>query len=79
MVLYYTNQCPHTDKYAPLVKSLAERRGSTLRLLKLETTEQAQNAPAPFTTYSFFFNGKFVTNEIFGEKKFEKFMDERGL
>lgn len=79
MVLYYSNQCPHTDKYAPLIQAIAERRSTTVNLRKIETTEQAQNAPAPFTTYSFFYNGDFVTNEIFGEKKFEKFLDEHGL
>ncbi|MGO0807128.1 YoaP domain-containing protein, partial [Clostridioides difficile] len=37
--------------------------------------KEAQNAPAPFTTYSLFFNGEFVTNEILSEKKIEKFLD----
>ncbi|WP_334293744.1 YoaP domain-containing protein [Clostridioides difficile] len=27
------------------------------------------------TTYSLFFNGEFVTNEILSEKKIEKFLD----
>jgi len=79
MVLYYSNQCPHTDKYAPVIRDIAERRGTTVALRKFETGEQARNAPAPFTTYSFFYNGDFVTNEIFAEKKFEKFLDEHGF
>ena len=78
MVLYYSNQCPHTDKYAPILKETANARGADVKLIKIETMEQAQNAPAPFTTYSFFNNGKFVTNEIFSGKKFEKFLDENG-
>lgn len=79
MVLYYASQCPHTDKYAPLVRELAGRRGAAVKLVKLETTEQARNVPGPFTAYGFFFDGKFVTHEILGEKKFEKFMDDNGL
>lgn len=74
MVLYYSNQCPHTDKYAPIIKGIAEQHGTTVTLRKFETTEQAQNAPSPFTTYSFFYDGTFVTNEIFSEKKFENFL-----
>lgn len=74
MALYYSNQCPHTDKYAPVIKKIAEQHGTTVALHKIETTEQAQNAPAPFTTYSFFYNGSLVTNEIFSEKKFEDFL-----
>jgi GNAT superfamily N-acetyltransferase len=75
MVLFYSNQCPHTDKYAPLVKELAGQRGLAVTLHKIETAEQAQNAPAPFTTYSFFYNGDLVTHEIFSEKRFTKFLD----
>lgn len=79
LVLYYSNQCPHTDKYAPVLQDTAKARGVALEVRKLETTEAAQNAPCPFTTYSLFYNGEFVTNEILSAKKFEKFMDEKGL
>lgn len=79
MVLFYTNQCPHTEKYAPPLKEWAGKRGATIKLVKIETTEQAQKAPTPFTTYSFFYDGKFVTNEIFPEKKFNKFLDSVGV
>jgi N-acetylglutamate synthase-like GNAT family acetyltransferase len=75
MVLYYTNQCPHTNKYAPLIKSLAAQKGTEVKLIKLETKEQAQNAPTPFTAYSFFLDGRFVQNEIFSLAKFEKFLN----
>ena len=75
MVLYYTSQCPHTAKYAPVAEEIARQSGKPLILRKLETTEQAQAAPCPVTTYSFFNDGKFVTNEIFGEKKFVKYLE----
>jgi thiol-disulfide isomerase/thioredoxin len=78
MVLYYTNQCPHTDKYVPLIVNLAKERGAKISVHKLDTTEQAQSAPTPFTTYGFFHDGVFVTNEIFGPAKFKKFMDQKG-
>lgn len=78
MVLYYTNQCPHTDKYAPVLNDLAKIRGAGVTTIKIETKEQAQNAPAPFTTYSFYHDGKFVTNEIMSEKKFSKFLEGIG-
>ncbi len=76
IILYYSNQCPHTDKYAPLIKEIAKERGVALKLVEFEDTEQAQNAPSPFATYSLFLNGNFVTNEILSEKKFIKFLDE---
>lgn len=76
LVLYYTNQCPHTDKYAPLVAEIAKNQGRVLKLIKIETAEAAQAAPSPFTPYSLFSDGKFVTNEILSEAKFEKFLLE---
>ena len=79
MVLYYTNQCPHTDKYVPLIENLAAQRGASISVHKLETLEQAQSAPSPFTTYAFYYDGEFVANEIFGPAKFEKFLTEHGF
>ncbi|MNP65309.1 hypothetical protein D3C76_1608890 [compost metagenome] len=76
MVLYYTNQCPYTDKYAPLIRELAMERGIPCQLVKLESAAQAQKSPAPFTTYSLFYNGRFVTHEILTEKKFIDFLAE---
>lgn len=69
-VIYYSNQCPHTDKYAPLLQTAAKQRGVELQLVKIDSTEAARSAPTPFPTYSLFLNGKFVTNEILTEKKF---------
>ena len=79
LVLYYSNQCPHNEKYAPWIEKIAQARGVNFSLIKYETKMQAQDAPSPFTTYSFFYDGKFVTNEIFSDKKFIKFLEEKGL
>jgi ribosomal protein S18 acetylase RimI-like enzyme len=78
-VLYYTHQCPFTAKYVPLIEDVAKSKGIDLKVYCFETAEQAQNAPAPFTSYSLFFNGSFVTNEILSDKKFEKIITENRL
>jgi ribosomal protein S18 acetylase RimI-like enzyme len=77
IVLYYSNQCPHTEKYGGLIAEIAKVKGVPFSLVKYETGKDAQNAPAPFTTYSLFYDGKFVTNEILSEKKFIKFLEEK--
>lgn len=79
VVLYYTNQCPHTDKYAPIIEKAAEENGIAFKSIKIDTVEAAQNAPSPFTTYSLFIDGQFETNEILTEKKFLKILTDRGL
>lgn len=75
IVLYYSNQCPHTDKYVPIIEEMARQHGNAITVHKMETAEQAQKAPSPSTTYSLFYDGKFVTNEILGDNKFAKFLE----
>ena len=74
-VLYYTNQCPFTAKYVPVIENIAKEKGLDFKTVKIETTEQAQNAPSPFTAYSLFYNGEFVTHEILSDKKFIKILN----
>lgn len=77
--LYYTNQCPFTAKYVPILADMAKKKNIDLQVIPITTREQAQNAPIPFTTFSLFYNGEFITHEILSEKKFEKIMIEKGL
>lgn len=75
LALYYTCQCPFTAKYAPVVQAAAEGRGVPFRAIRLTSGEQARRAPSPFTAYSLFWEGKFVTHEILSEKKAEKILE----
>lgn len=79
VVVYYTNQCPHTEKYVPIIQEVALTERIPFKSIKIETAKQAQNSPCPFTTYSIFINGQFETNEILPEKKFLKIMENKKL
>lgn len=78
-VLYYTNQCPFTAKYVPIIEGMAKERGTDFQVIHIDTREKAQKAPSPFSTYSLFYDGEFVTHEILSEKKFEKILESKGL
>lgn len=78
-MLYYSNQCPFTVKYVTLIEEIAKARNVEIKIIKYETTEQAQNSFTPFTTYSLFYNGDFITNEILSDKKFIKLLKEKGI
>lgn len=78
-VLYYAHQCPFTAKYVPIIEAIAKEKCIPFQSIRLETTQQAQNAPSPFTSYSLFYNGGFVTHEILSDKKFEKIIADKGL
>lgn len=75
-VLYYTHQCPYTAKYAPLIENTAKEKKIPFKAILINSASEAKSAPAPFTTYSLFYNGEFVTNEILSDKKFEKLASE---
>lgn len=77
--LYYTGQCPFTAKYVPILEEMMRTRNAAFQTVHITTREQAQSAPVPFTTFSLFYNGRFITHEILSEKKFEKILAEKGL
>lgn len=77
--LYYTSQCPFTARYVPILEDMAKKRTVPFHSVHFITKEQAQNAPVPFTTFSLFYNGEFITHEIQSEKKFEKLLANKGL
>lgn len=69
-VLYYTDQCPFTYYWVPRVAEVAKAHDIPLKVIHITTKEEAQNTPAPVTTYALFFDGKFVTQSIQSDKKF---------
>lgn len=76
-VLYYSHQCPYTAKYVPLAEAVATEKGVPFKSILIETAQQAQSAPAPFTSYSLFYNGVFVTNEILSPNKFAAMIEAK--
>lgn len=76
--LYYTNQCPFTAKYVPVLEEMARARSAVFQAVHIQTREAAQSAPSPFTTFSLFYDGQLVTHEILSEKKFDKILTDRG-
>lgn len=75
VTVFYTNACPFTEYYVNTeLVAVTAKRGLSLDIRKLETRQQAQNHSVPFTLYSVFYHGKFVTQHILNEKNFDKFV-----
>lgn len=78
LVVYYTNRCPFTEYYIndSLTKA-ADKNRIPIKIIKLETIEQAQSAPTPATIFSLFYNGKFITTDlsVSTESKFAKMLN----
>ena len=61
---------------AGLLADVAQKQGVPFTALLVDDKAKAQSAPNPFPTWALFWNGAFVTNEIFSPAKFEKFLAE---
>ncbi|MGI6501544.1 MAG: GNAT family N-acetyltransferase [Anaerostipes sp.] len=74
--IYYTNGCPFTAKYVPLLETFAAENNIPLTTIKIDSREKAQNVPFAWTNFALFYKGSYVTNEIPNEKKFAKIIDQ---
>ncbi len=75
LVAYYSNRCPYTEYYVRgELAATADMRGIPLKIVKLESAEQARNCPSPATVFSLFYNGRYLTNDLSTglEKQFDK-------
>ena len=65
VIVYYSNRCPFTEYHIQhSLTETAKKRNLPLEIIKLETMEQAQDAPIPATIFSLFYNGKFITTDL---------------
>lgn len=71
-VLYYSHQCPYTAKHVPMIQKAAKEANIPLQCILLESATQAKQVPSPFTTFSLFYNGDFITHEMMTDSKFVK-------
>lgn len=79
IVVYYSNRCPFAEFHTKnsLIET-AKNRKIPLKIIKLETMEQAQSAPSPATIFSLFYKGKFMTTDISVclDTRYDKVMDK---
>ena len=79
IVVYYSNRCPFSEYHVETsLTETAKKRNIPLKIIKLETMEQAQSAPTPATIFSLYYNGKFVTTDISVcmDSRYDKVMDK---
>ncbi len=78
-VVYYSNRCPYAEYHVrESLAATCRKRNVPLKIVKLESLEQAQAAPTPATIFSLFYEGKFVTTDISVcmDAKFDKILEK---
>ncbi len=79
IVIYYSNRCPFAEFHAQRsVVETAKNRNLPLKVIKLKTIEDAQNAPSPATIFSLFLDGKFMTTDlsVCMDSRYDKVIDK---
>ncbi|NJI51474.1 N-acetyltransferase [Bacillus subtilis] len=76
ITIYYTAQCPFAVGILEDFRELTEKKGIQFQSIQLSSKEEAQKSPAIWTTFSVFFDGRFVTHEIMSVNKFEKLLNK---
>lgn len=74
--LYYTNGCPFTAKYVPILEQCASEHNVALTTIKIDSRQKAQSVPFAWTNFALFYNGNYITNEIPSEKKFLRLIEQ---
>lgn len=74
--VYYSNQCPYINYYMDLQFKIAQEQGYIYEKVLIDSKDKSIKNPSPFTIYSLFYKGKFITQEIATQKKFQKIIEE---
>ncbi|NNG02071.1 MAG: GNAT family N-acetyltransferase [Desulfobacteraceae bacterium] len=75
LTVYYTNGCPFTEYYVNTeLVQVAGEKGLPLKIVNINTREQAQHHFVPYTNYTVFYNGKFITQHILNRKNIDRFI-----
>lgn len=79
VTVYYSNRCPFSELHVQhILKETVKKRNLSLTIIKLESREQAQQAPSPATIFSLFYQGKFITTDlsICLDSRFDKIVEK---
>lgn len=77
LMIYYSDICPFVPDYVDIMIRTAEKRGILAAKTRLGTYQEAQALHAPFGIACLFLDGRFLTQEIMTEAKFNKLLDNQ--
>ena len=73
LTIYYSSRCPYTDYYVnrELVQ-IAKDYNLPIDIHYIDSQQKVNDLPIPFSIFSLFYKGKFVTHELLTKKRFDK-------
>ena len=74
--IYYSNECPYVEYEVKELTEYAKENNIKLKFIKIDSLEQAKNAPCIINNWANFYKGKFISNTILNANAFKKIIGE---
>jgi N-acetylglutamate synthase-like GNAT family acetyltransferase len=72
--LVYADQCPWHEKSVLAIKEVAKNYDININITKLETVEEAKNAPSGYGVFNLLHNGKLLEDHYISATRFENIL-----
>lgn len=74
LVIFYSHQCPYFELHIEKMLQISKEYNIPAKKILIDNKEIAQNFPSAFGTCSMFYNGKFLTHELWRENTLREFL-----
>jgi len=68
--IIYANQCPWVARSIKELSEIAKKKVLKLKIVELENSRQAQDAPSVYTAFNLVYNGKLLVDHYISSKRF---------
>jgi hypothetical protein len=68
--IIYANQCPWVARSIKELSEIAKKKDLKLKIVELENSRQAQDAPSVYTAFNLIYNGKLLVDHYISSKRF---------
>jgi GNAT superfamily N-acetyltransferase len=76
LTFVYSDLCPFTDLWVDRMTEFAAEKGVLSEKIKIVSKNEAIEAKSPFTVFSMYYKGNFVTHVILSEAQFNKQLEK---
>lgn len=73
LTVFYSSRCPYTDYYVNQeLVDIANSYNLPVDINYIGSKDQSNQLPVPFSIFSLFYKGRFITHELLTKKRFDK-------
>lgn len=77
--IIYADQCPWVARFMSEVQDFVNQKGIALKVTKLVTSAQAQQAPSPYAVFCLINNGKLLADHYISQTRFTNILKKEKL